>query len=215
MISPDKCLRRWCRVCAREMSLDYDFDDEDRVYDFCCARCGILVRIFEAISQQERGMLERKGCLLEPLTKEEQEEQRGLSKREAIFREYHPRNDRQSQSKSVLDPVLCLKRQCRICEKETELEYKFSSKERWYTFYCTQCKTTVQVLEEIIEEMRECYMQDGYPVEPLTKEEKALQRLGDGTMQTVGKRRIDLTKENKVEYREKHKLSKEETEKLR
>jgi hypothetical protein len=48
-LGPDKCLKRWCRMCGREMELKYDFNPENRVYDFSCTRCGTTVHVFEEI----------------------------------------------------------------------------------------------------------------------------------------------------------------------
>ena len=73
MFPPDKCLKRLCRICNREMELNYDFDSENMVYDFNCTRCGTTVRIFEEIIKCVREGWRHDGRLLEPLTKEEEE----------------------------------------------------------------------------------------------------------------------------------------------
>lgn len=74
-LGPDKCLKRWCRICGKEMELEYDFNSENRVYDFRCTRCGTTVRLFEEIFKDMRETFRSDGRLLEPLTKEEEEEQ--------------------------------------------------------------------------------------------------------------------------------------------
>jgi hypothetical protein len=88
-LGPDKCLKRWCRICGKEMELEYDFNPENRVYDFSCTRCGTTVRVFEEIISGMREAFREDGRLLEPLTKEEEEQQ--ISDREAssvFFKEY-------------------------------------------------------------------------------------------------------------------------------
>ncbi|MGI0059384.1 MAG: hypothetical protein ACREBJ_06410 [Nitrosotalea sp.] len=30
-LGPDKCLKRWCRICGKEMELKYNFNPENRV----------------------------------------------------------------------------------------------------------------------------------------------------------------------------------------
>jgi len=59
------------------------------VYDFSCTRCGTTVRVFEEIIREMREAYRDDGRLLEPLTKEEEEQQ--ISDREAskvFFKEY-------------------------------------------------------------------------------------------------------------------------------
>ena len=80
-LGPDKCLKRWCRMCGNEMELEYDFNPENRVYDFSCTRCGTMVRVFEEIITEMREAYRYNGRLLEPLTKEEEEQQ--ISDKEA------------------------------------------------------------------------------------------------------------------------------------
>jgi hypothetical protein len=57
------------------MELDYDSHASDRVYDFYCQRCSITVRVFEAILWVRREGYSRNGDSLEPLTKEEKQDQ--------------------------------------------------------------------------------------------------------------------------------------------
>ncbi|MGI0093898.1 MAG: hypothetical protein ACREA8_07330, partial [Nitrosotalea sp.] len=78
---PDKCLKRWCRMCGKEMELEYNFNPENRVYDFSCKRCGTTVRLFEETLKEMREAYRYDGRLLEPLTKEEEEQQ--ISDKEA------------------------------------------------------------------------------------------------------------------------------------
>ncbi|MGI0061837.1 MAG: hypothetical protein ACREBA_05225 [Nitrosotalea sp.] len=95
-LGPDKCLKRWCRMCGKEMELEYNFNPENRVYDFSCKRCGTTVRLFEETFREMRESYRYDGRLLEPLTKEEEEEQ--VSDREAnkVFFEEHLGNTRKS-----------------------------------------------------------------------------------------------------------------------
>lgn len=228
-LGPDRCLRRWCRICALEMTLEYDSHSDDRVYDFSCTRCGTMVRIFEEIFQETRERLRSEGKLLEPLTREEEEEQildkkattvflkehsqlvQKLGKRKNKFyeflhrsestlqdalycrhstsRDYRISRNRYSKNQTgrytnvpVLGPERCLKRRCRTCEIEMESRYGFNSRERRYRFHCTRCGTTVHLLEETFKDMRECYKNDGYILEPLTKSEQVLQTLGGQTV---------------------------------
>ncbi len=93
-LGPDKCLKRWCRMCGREMELKYDFNPENRVYDFSCTRCGTSVRIFEEIISDMREAYREDGKLLEPLTKEEEEQQISDRKASKIFFEEYGNNTR-------------------------------------------------------------------------------------------------------------------------
>ncbi|HEX5457139.1 MAG TPA: hypothetical protein VFX64_01995 [Candidatus Nitrosotalea sp.] len=88
-LGPDKCLKRWCRICGKEMELEYDFNPDNRVYDFSCTRCGTTVRIFEDTFKEMRDAFRSDGRLLEPLTEEEEAKQ--VSDMEAskiFFKEY-------------------------------------------------------------------------------------------------------------------------------
>ena len=77
----------------------------------------------------------------------------------------------------ILPPDSCLKRWCRICLKEMKLKYNYDSEYRVYDFQCLRCGTIIRVYEEIMESMRDTYMEDGYPLEPLTRDEKVAQAL--------------------------------------
>ncbi|MDE1766453.1 MAG: hypothetical protein KGI27_09330 [Thaumarchaeota archaeon] len=195
-----------------------NFTDEDRVYDFYCTGCGIVIRLFEGISTRARERLKLMGCVLEPLTKEEEVEQVSECERETTFREY-PRTGKVFQmADSDLDPAKCLRRWCRICGTGMELEYEFDSDERRYTFHCTRCNTAAQLLQEITKEMRKCWTDDCYALEPLTREEESLQNSGSGTLETVRRGRVSLPTRYPPEKKtgmDMHMLSEEEAENLR
>lgn len=90
MLEPSKCLRRWCLICGKEMGLEYDSHSEDRVYKFSCTTCGTIIPIFEEINQNMRQILQREGHLLEPMTREEEEEQAVETKSTEVFFRDHP-----------------------------------------------------------------------------------------------------------------------------
>ena len=90
----DECLRRWCRICGKEMESRFDSNGEVRVYDFDCKRCGTTVRLFEEIMEEMRQTFKDEGKILEPLTREEEAEQASGNNVDEDFFEEFPSNIR-------------------------------------------------------------------------------------------------------------------------
>ncbi len=95
-----------------------------------------------------------------------------------------------------------------------KLEYDYHSKDRVYTFCCSRCDTTVRVMEEISESMREAFMADGYPLEPLTRDEELEQAEAKRLQEKFGYLLEDFGGAKRDE-RSREKLSDDEAERLR
>lgn len=175
MIPPDQCLRRWCRICTREMSLGYrSIGRGDRAYGFYCTWCGVNIPVYEYITPKDRQRFRSWGWTLEPLTNEEEGDEIVMRESWLGFMRHHAAGGH-AILESRLGPDECLRRRCRICECEMELEYLFDDEERQYTFHCTRCNTTVRLFEIILKEDRELFLRDGATLEALSEHERALQ----------------------------------------
>lgn len=76
------------------MELEYDYNGENRTYDFSCTRCGTTVRVFEEILEEMRQAFSDAGKALEPLTREEEDKQAYSIKADNDFFEKFPDNVR-------------------------------------------------------------------------------------------------------------------------